>query len=198
MRPINITLLATILATVGCVYGADETLRHTMIIAKQGDMQALQSTNVVSHRETKFSSGDIITGKVYVTDGDEIQVSRHHIRIAGVDTPEWDQLAQDQASRWFKHGEHVRSVLIQTLKGQQVHVTVEGYDKYDRVLGIVSYRGKDVGAWLVQNGYAIAAYSDKYKHLEREAKKSKRGMWGYVKAYDPRGWWRGEKKNIYG
>ena len=65
---------------------------------------------------------------------------------------------------------------------------VEGYDKHGRVVGTVTCNGKDVGKWLVRNGHAIAAYGNKYKAVEREARSEKRGLWGYAEASDPRAW----------
>ena len=37
-----------------------------------------------------------ITGKAYVTDGDEIRVAQWEVQIAGLDAPEWDQKAKHQ------------------------------------------------------------------------------------------------------
>ena len=45
---------------------------------------------------------------------------------------------------------------------------------------------RDVGEWLVQEGHAIAAYSDRYIHVEREAREAKRGMWAHAHNFDPR------------
>ena len=129
-----------------------------------------------------------ITGRAYVTDGDGIRVSGYNIRLAGLDAPEWDQFAKHQHGYWFNHGKRVKSSLIRAIGGKHVRVTVEGYDKYGRVLGSVTCNGKDVGARLVRNGHAISAYGDKYKHIEREARKARRGMWGHAEAYDPRTW----------
>lgn len=136
----------------------------------------------------KKRPGATITGKAYVTDGDGIKVSKYNIRLAGLDAPEWDQLAKHHDGYWFKQGKRVKSALIRAIGGKHVRVTVEGFDKYGRVLGMVTWKGKDVGARLVRNGLARAAYDDRYKHLEREARRERRGMWGYAEAYDPRAW----------
>ena len=136
----------------------------------------------------KKRPGDTITGKAYVTDGDGVKVSGYTIRLAGLDAPEWDQLAKHQHGYWFNEGKRVKSALIRAIGGKYVRVTVEAYDKYGRVVGTVTCNGKDVGEWLVLNGLAIAAYGDRYKHLQREARKTQRGRWGYAEAYDPRAW----------
>ena len=89
---------------------------------------------------------------------------------------------------WFPPGKRVKSILIQAIGGKRVQVTVKGYDKHGRVLGTVTCDGKDVGEWLVRNGHAIAAYGDKYKYIEREARSASRGMWEYAEVFDPRAW----------
>ena len=129
-----------------------------------------------------------LAGKAYVTDGDGIRVSGQEIRFAGLDAPEWDQVAKHGDGYWFGHGKRVKSALIREIGGRRVEVTVEDYDKFGRAVGIVTCNGKDVGEWLVREGHAIAAYSDRYKHVEREARQAKRGMWGHAVNIDPRQW----------
>lgn len=131
---------------------------------------------------------DTFTGKAYVIDGDTIKVNGQAIRLSGLDAPELDQPARNRDGYWYPQGKYIKSAMIKKIGGKQVQVKVEGYDNYDRIIGTVTYQGKDVGAWLVRNGYAISAYGDHYKHLEREARQSRRGMWGDTETYDPRAW----------
>ena len=132
------------------------------------------------------SSTRTITGKAYVTDGDGIRVAGQEVRLAGLDAPEWDQKAKHQDGYWFKHGKRVKSALIQEIGGKHVHVSVESVDKFGRLLGTVTYNGRDIGEWLVREGHAIAAYSDRYKHFEREAREAGAGMWSHAHNFDPR------------
>ena len=133
-------------------------------------------------------AGSVIAGKAWVTDGDGLRVSGHRIRFSGLDAPELDQWAKHRAGYWFKHGKRVKSALIRAVGGRHVEVSVEGIDRHGRVLGRVTCDGKDVGAWLVRNGHAIAAYGDLYKDVEQEARREGRGLWGYDVAFDPRYW----------
>ncbi|MDE0226345.1 MAG: thermonuclease family protein, partial [Gammaproteobacteria bacterium] len=80
----------------------------------------------------------------------------------------------------------VKSALIREIGGKQVHVSVEDTDKFGRLVGTVTCEGRDVGEWLVQEGHAIAAYSWRYKRVEREARRAKRGMWAHAHNFDPR------------
>ena len=130
----------------------------------------------------------VLTGKAYVTDGDGIRVSGQEVRFAGLDAPEFDQVAKHRDGYWFGHGKHVKSALIREIGGKRVHVVVEDYDKFGRAVGVVTCNGRDIGEWLVWEGHAISAYSDRYKHVEREARQAKRGMWGHAVNIDPRRW----------
>lgn len=133
-------------------------------------------------------AGSVIAGKAWVTDGDGLRVSGHRVRFAGLDAPELDQWAKHRDGTWFKHGRRVKRALIRAVGGRHVEVTVEGSDQYGRVLGRVTCDGKDVGAWLVRNGHAIAAYGDRYKDIESEARREGRGLWSHDVAFDPRYW----------
>ena len=127
-----------------------------------------------------------ITGKAYVTDGDGIRVDRQEVRLAGLDAPEWDQRAKHRDGYWFNHGKRVKSALIQEIGGKHVRVSVEGTDRFGRLLGTVTHEGRDIGEWLVREGHAIAAYSDRYVRVEREAREARRGMWAHSHNFDPR------------
>ena len=131
---------------------------------------------------------DTLAGKAYVTDGDGIRVSGCEVRFAGIDAPEWDQWARHEDGYWFRHGKQVKSALIREIGGKQVRVTIQNHDQYGRAVGTVICNGRDIGEWLVREGYAIAAYGNQYKHAERAARNARRGMWGHSKTYDPRVW----------
>ena len=72
-------------------------------------------------------------------------------------------------------------------------VDVQGHDKFGRVLGVVFCDGKDVCKWMVREGVAIAAYSDKYKNQEFFARQEKLGIWGTQISYNPKYWKHGKK-----
>ena len=128
-------------------------------------------------------------GKAGVIDGDTIKIGRKRIRIDGIDAPELGQTAKkEKDSILFDQGDHVRRKLINEIRSKEVEVTVKGYDKYKRIIGVVTCDGKDIGAWLVRSGWAIAAYGDQYKSLELEARMEKLGIWGCYESYDPKPW----------
>ena len=134
----------------------------------------------------------MVAGMAVVTDGDGLRVTdaagrRHEIRIAGIDAAEHGQQAQSaRTGNWFNEGWWVKNKLVKKVGGQQVRVTVEKRDKFGRLVGQVTCGGEDIGEWLVGGGYAIAAYSDRYKQVQKAACKEKRGRWGFAKRHDPR------------
>ena len=144
-------------------------------------------------RRRRKRPGDVIKGWAKVPDGDGVKVKGYTVRMAGLDAPEWNQKAKHRFGFWFNHGKRVKRALVRELAGRRVQVRVEGYDRYGRVLGTVSCRGRDVGEWLVRSGHAIACFDSRYKAAEREAQSERRGMWGYDQAFDPRAWRRGKR-----
>ena len=156
---------------------------------KRGQRRAASrksSLTQLHHAHRVESRSRTITGKAYVTDGDGIRVAGQEVRLAGLDAPEWDQKAKHRDGYWFSHGKRVKSALIQEIGGKHVRVSVETVDKFGRLLGTVTYKGTDIGEWLVREGHAIAAYSDRYIHVEQEAREATRGMWGHAHNFDPR------------
>ena len=139
-----------------------------------------------SRRRRLENTKNTLMGKAYVTDGDGVRVDGAEVRIFGIDAPEWDQRAKHREGYWFNHGKIVKSALIEEIGGKYVRVVVEDIDKFGRLLGTVTCGDRDIGAWLVQEGHAIAAYSDRYKRDEQEARIAKRGMWAHAYNFDPR------------
>ena len=136
----------------------------------------------------------VLAGKAFVTDGDGVRVQGREVRFAALDAPEWDQRAQHGDGYWFAHGKRVKSALITKIGGKRVKVRIETWDKYGRAVGTVTCQGRDVGEWLVREGHAIAAYGDRYKAVEREARQARRGMWAHKRNVDPRAWRHAGKK----
>ncbi|ERJ25858.1 hypothetical protein ATCC51562_1597 [Campylobacter concisus ATCC 51562] len=65
------------------------------------------------------------------------------------------------------------------IAGQVVEVEPKGKDRYKRTLGIIYYKGQDINAQMVLNGYAWAyvKYSRIYVDQEKTARENKRGLW---------------------
>ena len=139
-------------------------------------------------RRRKYAIGQTLEGIAEVVDGDTIKVDGVTVRLAGLDAPELGQIAQSVDKEWFDHGLTVKTALTRAIQGRKVSVTSIKRGKYGRVVGVVMCEGLDIGALLVGNGHAIAAYGNQYKALEEQARREGKGIWGHAVSYDPRSW----------
>jgi micrococcal nuclease len=102
------------------------------------------------------------------------------LRLQGIDAPEICQA-------W---GKQARDALQARLLRQSVSLNTRAKDDYNRVLGRVTFRGDDVGAWLVAQGHAWSyhhrRYSGPYAAQEELARNRKLGLWAQAGAQEPR------------
>ena len=128
-----------------------------------------------SAKVVKISDGDTIT----VLSGKE----QTKVRLYGIDAPEKKQ----------DYGQKSRQFLASLIAGQVVEVESKGKDRYKRTLGIIHYKGQDINAQMVLNGYAWAyiKYSRIYVDQEKTARENKRGLW---QSSDPTPPWEWRKR----
>lgn len=114
-----------------------------------------------SAKVIKISDGDTIT---ILQDKQQIKV-----RLFGIDAPEKKQ----------DYGQKSKQFLASLVAGQVVEVEPKGKDRYKRTLGIIHYKGQDINAQMVLNGYAWAyvKYSRIYVDQEKTARENKLGLW---------------------
>ena len=115
-----------------------------------------------------------LSGKVVsIQDGDTITVlsgkEQTKVRLYGIDAPEKKQ----------DYGQRSKQFLASLIAGQVVEVEPKGKDRYKRTLGIIHFKGQDIIAQMVLNGYAWAyvKYSRIYVDQEKLARENKRGLW---------------------
>lgn len=128
-----------------------------------------------SAKVVKISDGDTIT----VLSGKE----QTKVRLYGIDAPEKKQ----------DYGQKSRQFLASLIAGQVVEVEPKGKDRYKRTLGIIHFKGQDINAQMVLNGYAWAyiKYSRIYVDQEKTARENKRGLW---QSSDPTPPWEWRKR----
>lgn len=122
----------------------------------------------------------------HVTDGDTVWVRPARggrsveLRLLDLDAPEGCQAFGPQA----------RKALADRILRQPVKVRTRGFDVYGRHLARIEFRGQDVGAWLVRQGYAWSmtfhGKAGAYAKLEQKARRESRGLWALPGAADPR------------
>lgn len=129
-----------------------------------------------------------ISGQVIkISDGDTITILHNKtqikVRLFGIDAPEKKQ----------DYGQKSRQFLASLIAGQVVEVEPKGKDRYKRTLGIILYKGQDINAQMVLNGYAWAyvKYSRIYVDQEKTAREKKLGLW---QSSDPAPPWEWRKR----
>lgn len=130
---------------------------------------------------------------VKVLDGSTFVVRLHgygylslkEVRLLGVDAPE---VLYDEC-----YSEEARSALENLILDQTVWLEKDdGYllDSYRRSLHFVRTEKRDVGAWMILNGYAMSDAKTqhsrfaRYEEHERLAREADDGLWSYRCDYD--------------
>ncbi|MEK7591345.1 MAG: S-layer homology domain-containing protein [Patescibacteria group bacterium] len=121
-----------------------------------------------------------------VVDGDTFKVqlnAEETVRIIGIDTPE----TVDPRKPVQCFGKEASNKLKELLEGEDVILETnpaEDRDKYDRLLRYVDLDGEDIGAKMIEDGYAYSYKQyphprlEEYNDLEKEAREENRGLWG--------------------
>ncbi len=112
-----------------------------------------------------------------VRDGDTIvMTSGEVIRYLEMNAPELDEC----------YGDVARGANASLVVARHAELTgdTRATDVYGRTLAYVTVNGRDVGAWLLQHGYARldiippdVAREDEYRSLEEDARSAAAGLW---------------------
>ena len=147
-----------------------------------------------------------ITGRVVkVSDGDTITVlegaTQHKIRLMGIDAPERAQ----------PFGNRSKQALANNISGKTVEVEYNKKDRYQRIIGKVTYMGYDINLRQIELGMAwhYKQYEreqdvedrSKYAQAEYLAQRDKVGLWGLPEPQAPWEWRRKQSRirnaNLY-
>lgn len=118
-------------------------------------------------------------GKARAMDGDSLRVGRHHVRLWGIDAPEFDQSC-DRDGRAWDCGGAARAALASRVDGRIVECVPRDRDAYRRLVSVCSIAGQPLNEWMVREGWAVEyrRYSGgAYARAERQANKASRGIW---------------------
>lgn len=120
-------------------------------------------------------NGRSLEGRAHVTDGDTIRIGDAKIRLKGIDAPEMDQICS-RAGRSYRCGDMARHRLIDMVSGENVQCRAAGRDRYRRILAHCTVKGSDIGARMVEEGWAVS-YGNDYALQEMRAKRQGAGLW---------------------
>ena len=120
-----------------------------------------------------------IAGRASVMDGDTLEMHGRRLRLHGIDAPESAQSCYLPDGKAWRCG-HTAALRLQDFIGHQT-VTCErkGQDRYRRSVAVCFAGGEDLGAWLVERGWALAyaRYSTAYVEQQRRAEAVRAGIW---------------------
>lgn len=140
---------------------------------------------------------DDLVGRASVIDGDTLEIHGQRIRLEGIDALESSQscIHRETGQNW-RCGQRAAIWLSDMIGASPVTCKYSGSDRYKRVLARCYVQGKDIGAEMVRNGWAMAyvRYSNDYVGHETEAKNIGAGIWSTT--FVPPWEWRRGKRDI--
>ena len=137
-----------------------------------------------------------ITGQARIIDGDTIEFAGQRIRLHGIDTPEAKQICKADGKQW-RCGQEATFALANIIGRTWVDCVERDRDRYGRIVAVCwigGPKGRDIDAWMVEQGWALAyrKYSKDYVAAEDTARKASRGLWR-GKFIAPWEWRRGKR-----
>jgi endonuclease YncB( thermonuclease family) len=125
------------------------------------------------------------SGTAIASDGDSLRLGSDRIRLVGFDAPELDQVCWREDGREWGCGRDARDAMAGLLERGTITCQPRGEDKYGRILARCETAGNDLGAEMVEAGFAVA--TDDYRAEESSARNARRGLWA-GRFTDPRTW----------
>lgn len=119
-------------------------------------------------------------GSVRVIDGDTLDLAGMRVRLYAIDAPEAAQICQRSGQEWAC-GTDATKALEAEIGSLDVSCEEQDIDRYDRVVGICHAGSRNLNAWMVRNGWAVAYRQyggDLYAPDEIVARVAQRGLWG--------------------
>jgi endonuclease YncB( thermonuclease family) len=99
-----------------------------------------------------------LVGEARASDGDSLRMGETRIRLSGLDAPELDQTCGDGADGEWPCGREARDHLAGLIAGAAVRCAPEETDQYGRVVSRCEVGGEDIGAVIVEAGFAVADF----------------------------------------
>ena len=137
------------------------------------------------------SSIPALSGSSTVT---PLDLSGMRVRLYGIDAPEAAQTCQRNGREWACGTDAMRALETE-IGSLGVSCEEQDIDRYDRVVGICHTGSRDLNAWMVRSGWAVAYRQyggEVYDGEEVMARVAQRGLWSsdFVMPWD---WRRGER-----
>lgn len=147
--------------------------------------------------QKKISPKDLptISGQIKIINGDTFEMNGRIIRLYAVDAPESNQSCADRLGRSYRCGQEAAKWLSDWIQDGVVSCKIMQQNSKGYIIGPCSYGQYDIGAALVNVGWAVAykKISGIYTPYENQAKENFRGLW-QGQFYMPWDWREMQKK----
>lgn len=134
-----------------------------------------QLRDILQSEQARDRVGDL----AHVIDGDTLDINGTRIRMFGIDAPEGRQTCRRNRSDWAC-GEASTDALVDAINQREVRCEERDTDRYGRVVAECWTGNRNLNAWMVAEGWAVAYRQyggDIYDAEEHAAKDAKRGVW---------------------
>lgn len=130
-----------------------------------------------------------------MVDGDTLRVGATRVRLSGIDAPELSQRCGPDG-RKVACGAMAADWLRRRVDGRLITCQTVGVDRYGRSVATCRVGGEDIGAALVEAGWATAyrRYSLAYVGQEDRARTARRGIW--APGFEPPANYRRERRML--
>jgi endonuclease YncB( thermonuclease family) len=163
-----------VLATIAVVTSVAITLAYY----DQPARLSARPTSIAAPEQGQTSK-PALKGIARVIDGDTIDIRGLRVRLNGIDAPERKQTCEKFVGGKYACGVQSTEALIRLLGANEVQCEKAGTDRNGRMIGRCKTGEIDIGAWMVEQGWALAyrRYSMVYVDAENRARAAKSGMW---------------------
>lgn len=137
-----------------------------------GKKDARSSSPDLDNLPTIYSSARVVSG-------DTLNINGHLFRLYGIDAPELNQSCADGSGRAYSCGRQAAAWLSSWLQDNTLECKVMQQDKNGNMAGTCSLGAYDIGAALVNAGWAVAyaKHTDIYIPYQQQAESNGSGLW---------------------
>lgn len=114
-----------------------------------------------------------------VVSADTLIIGGRYLRLFGIDAPENNQTCADRTGRAYACGRQATSWLKGWIADNELECRIIQQDQRGNMIGICSLGAYDLGAALVNAGWAVvySEHSDIYMPYQVQAQQNARGLW---------------------
>ena len=151
---------------------------------------SLETEETQNHQNTQASNNiPQIQSPARVLTADTLEINGVRMQLFGIDAPEMNQSCANAKGRSYRCGQEAANWLKGWITGYNLDCQIMGHAANGNYVGVCSLGDYDLGAALVNAGWAVAnrEESEIYVPYEDEARTKRNGLWS-GRFYKPKDW----------